>query len=449
MKILNLKAENIKKLVAVDITPDADTVIITGKNGAGKSSVLDSIFWALGGTKNIQDKPIRDGQETAFVKLDLGRLKVERTFTAKGTYLKVTAEDGAKYGNGQEMLNKLLGAITFDPLEFSRMARKEQFDTLRRLVAPDLDIEALDAANKKDFDRRTEINRAVESAKAVVIQLEQDTAGEEPETVDVMELVESIDKAKQIEDTRADYQRMKTQNEEALPLHGAKIMELESKIAEIRQLVENCKGNIETCDAQIAKLPAPVDVAPLKEKLSNAQALNAKAQTFKASKERLEFYRGEHKKNADIAAELTTHIESRKKQKEEAISAAKLPIEGLAFVDGTVQLNGHPFDQASSAEQLRASTAIAISMNPELRVIRIKDGSLLDREGLEMVKAMAKDGDFQIWLEAVESDDPVAIVIEDGHVQGAPPAAAAEESAPEEPKKPAVKGKKADQGNLI
>ena len=38
MKIVRLTAENIKRLVAVEITPDGNVVQITGKNGAGKTS---------------------------------------------------------------------------------------------------------------------------------------------------------------------------------------------------------------------------------------------------------------------------------------------------------------------------------------------------------------------------------------------------------------------------
>ena len=36
MKIITLTAENIKKLVAVEIKPDGSLVQITGKNGQGK-----------------------------------------------------------------------------------------------------------------------------------------------------------------------------------------------------------------------------------------------------------------------------------------------------------------------------------------------------------------------------------------------------------------------------
>ena len=43
MKIVELRAENVKKLRAVQIKPDGSLVVIGGQNGAGKTSVLDSI----------------------------------------------------------------------------------------------------------------------------------------------------------------------------------------------------------------------------------------------------------------------------------------------------------------------------------------------------------------------------------------------------------------------
>src|SRR5262245_51448409 len=88
LRIIELRAENLKRLVAVTITPKGDLVQITGRNGQGKTSVLDSIWWALGGAKNIQGQPIRKGQERAFVSVKLGaetvKLVVTREFTAGG-----------------------------------------------------------------------------------------------------------------------------------------------------------------------------------------------------------------------------------------------------------------------------------------------------------------------------------------------------------------------------
>jgi hypothetical protein len=57
-----------------------------------------------------------------------------------------------------------------------------------------------------------------------------------------------------------------------------------------------------------------------------------------------------------------------------------------------------------------------MSSNPELRVIRIKDDSLLDPDGMAMLKGMDDENDFQIWIERVADSDPIAVVIEDGSV---------------------------------
>src|SRR3990167_6742379 len=105
MKILKLTAENVKKLRAVEITPTGELVEITGKNGAGKTSVLDAIWWALAGTKHIQAVPIRTGATKARIRLDLGELIVERRFTPVGSTLTVEKADGARYTSPQGILD--------------------------------------------------------------------------------------------------------------------------------------------------------------------------------------------------------------------------------------------------------------------------------------------------------------------------------------------------------
>ena len=82
MKVLELRAENIKNLKVVEIRPDVNANVLTGKNGAGKSAILDCIFTALTGVK--LDKPIRDGEERAEVDIDLGDYKIRKVFTANG-----------------------------------------------------------------------------------------------------------------------------------------------------------------------------------------------------------------------------------------------------------------------------------------------------------------------------------------------------------------------------
>ncbi len=170
MRIVNLVAENIKRIVAIDISPTSNMVTISGRNGSGKTSILDSIWWALAGTSHIQPAPIRKNATTARIRLDLGEIVVTRTFRKADegrvtTAITVTTADGARYQSPQGMLDKLLGELSFDPLAFTRMSPAEQVETLRRFV-PGVDFDAIDAAAKADYERRTDVNRQAKSLRA-------------------------------------------------------------------------------------------------------------------------------------------------------------------------------------------------------------------------------------------------------------------------------------------
>jgi AAA domain-containing protein len=166
MKIIQFTAENVKRLKCVDITPKTNVVQVTGKNGNGKSSILDSIFWALGGEKNIQDVPIRRGADSARIRLDLGDMVVERKF-GKGEGLTVRNKTGAKagtddrllpkYGSPQEILDALLGRLSFDPLAFSKKKPREQYDDLKSIAKIAVDIEGLGHAHRSRPGRQTSL----------------------------------------------------------------------------------------------------------------------------------------------------------------------------------------------------------------------------------------------------------------------------------------------------
>src|SRR6266850_1268076 len=171
MKIIQLTAENIKRLIAVEIRPDGHLVQITGKNGAGKTSVLDSIWWALSGAKHVQAAPIRRGANSAKIKLDMGEILVTRTFkrTDDGGFTTKLDVVGNVKGTPQTMLDSLLNSLAFDPLEFARWGndaegRKKQISTLQSYV-PDVDFDALAAANSIDFANRAEKNRKAKEAR--------------------------------------------------------------------------------------------------------------------------------------------------------------------------------------------------------------------------------------------------------------------------------------------
>ena len=94
MKIVQLYSENFKRLKAVEITPDGNVIYISGKNGEGKTSVLDVIWSTLQhrATSKQIPTPLRAGTDKGVNILDLGKYIVTRTYSDSGTQLKIAAD---------------------------------------------------------------------------------------------------------------------------------------------------------------------------------------------------------------------------------------------------------------------------------------------------------------------------------------------------------------------
>ena len=165
--------------------------------------------------------------------------------------------------------------------------------------------------------------------------------------------------------------------------------------------------------SKVASEAADIDLAPILARSKEATAVNERVRAKKAKAE-AEFRAEMLKANADL---LTTRIEEIDAERVKRIGAAALPVPGLGFDgDGNVTLNDLPFSQASQAEQLRVSLAMGAALQPTLRLIIVKDGSLLDAKSLGIVGAFARDNDLQILMERVGDGAEVGVVIEDGAV---------------------------------
>lgn len=438
-RIVALTAENVKKLRAVTIQPDGSLVQITGRNGQGKTSVLDSIWWALAGAGNIQSQPIRSGENKARIKLDLGDIVVERRFTPAGSTVTVETAEGARYSSPQKLLDSLLGQLSFDPLAFSRMDERRKYDELRRIAKLDVDVEHLDALNASDFAKRTEKNRdaAARRAQAEGIVVPAEIQGGKVDTTALLNQME------QAGATNADIETRRQRRINA----SERVVKHRADAAEARQVADNLRAQIATLQAQLAEkeaaavnydeqavalqkqldeapeLPAPVDVSTLRVKLEAAQATNAAIDARAQALARRRAFEADAEALEQEAKALTDAMEARAAEKAAAIARAAMPVPGLSLGAGFVTYNGLPFDQASSAEQLRVSLAIAMAANPTLRVIRIKDGSLLDEDSMRLIGEMAADQDYQVWVEVVDTTGKVGFVVEDGEVRPAEAAA--------------------------
>jgi recombinational DNA repair ATPase RecF len=420
MKVVKLIAENVKKLRAVEITPDGAVVAITGKNDAGKSSVLDSLWWALAGTKHIQAVPIRKGASKARIKLDLGELVVERRFGKSGSQLTVTSADGAKYASPQGMLDALLGALTFDPLAFVKHPAPMQLEQLK--VISGLDFEQEELQNNLDYVERSEINREAKRLRAAArsIEIAEDTAV--PVAVDTSEIKDAMAAAAEVNaGIERDAAKIREANAEiemakkATERYEQEVEKQERLLAEAQERAGEARVAETDLKRAFEGLPSPakpINVDTLREKLDSAEASNELLHQMETKQDYIRRAKIEEEKSD----KLTSAMQQREDDKAEAIATAKMPVKGLGFGDGYVTLNSIPFDQASTSEQLRVSVAIAMAANPKLRVLRIKDGSTLDAENMAALGEMAAENDYQIWIEKVDESGKVGVVIEDGTV---------------------------------
>ncbi len=439
MKILRLESENVKRLKVVQITPSGELVVVGGRNGQGKSSVLDSIEMALGGKRSVPSKPVRDGQTEAHIVCDLGDLIVRRSFTSDGkTTLSVESKDGAIYSSPQTMLDKLVGQLSFDPLEFSRLGADDQFDLLCKLVG--LDLSDFEARRKEAFEERTAVNRGVKQLDGQLAGLKHHADAPAAE-VSITALSNDL-KAAQIAEKSASAAAQKAARmERDLSRSDSEIATTRAEIERLQRELEKQEANAATLKQDLGKQRdaaeqlriAVPDIEAIHGKLASAEELNRKVRANlerSALAERID--RGRAK-----SADLTKQIDAIDAEKHQAITLAAFPVPGLSIADNRVTFGGVPFDQASSAEQLRASVAIGLAMNPKLKVLLIRDGSLLDEDGLKLVGELAAAAEAQVWIERVSKGAEVSVLIEDGSVVATPapirPLAKAQPTGADEP----------------
>lgn len=435
MKIVGFKADNFKRLQAVEITPAGNTMVIGGRNEQGKSSILDAIQAALGGLGVQPRMPIRSGQEKAEVVLKLGgngeELTVRRSWTAKGSYMTVTNGDGLK--GGQAVLDRLLSQYTFDPLEFTRLKAGAQVDTMRRLAGIGAEFDQLELQRRDAYDKRTTVNTTARSMRARVEAMPHHPDAPEQE-VSVDQLLEQ---RRQLEQRRTERQKAHQELQameqivqgwvDRVAKQEAAIEDIKKRLAAARENLtklehgrDQASHQLESMTNAAAELP-DVDTSAIDDQIRQASAVNAQVQANRARAAQLR----DVEQVEQQAKQLTDQIDRAIASKQRMIEQAKLPVEGLAFTPEGVTYRGVPFEQCSSAERLRVSTAMGMAANPSLRVMLIRDGSLLDEQHLAIIADMARENDYQIWIERVGNGDECGVIIEDGQVVEVRPVASA------------------------
>lgn len=423
MKVIGLKIENVKRLKAVELNPNGASVVVGGNNGQGKSSILDSILFALGGSGTHCEKPIREGAERAEITLNLGDLVVTRRFTAGGSTLVVKNKDGDTKASPQAILDKLVGSLTFDPMEFLRLDAKTQRRCLAEMAGVnttnfDTEFQGLYDQRRDWTRRRNELAAKIagrtvfEGLPAAAIVLD--------DLVKEYKAAQEVNAAKVLADKKVeDYTRRVSDAHPQVMQAEQRVQRLEAELAIAKASLKGNRDALGDLNSVLqvaieqAKHHPTADTDSISKRISEADGVNAKIR----SNVEIVAMEGELMSLDRRISDINEAMDKNSAAKIAAIKSAKYPLPGLAVTDDSVLFEGIPFKQVNTAAQVQISTAMAIAQNPTLRVMLIRHGSDLDPASLNALLALAAQHDIQVWIERVGDGMECSVVIEDGEIR--------------------------------
>lgn len=404
VKINELLIENVKRVKAVQFEPSADGLtIIGGRNGQGKTSVLDAIAWALGGNNYKPSVPERDGAlvpPNLHIELSNG-LIVERK--GKNSTLKVTDPEGNK--SGQQLLNEFVSTLALDLPKFINGSDKDKADSLLKILGIGDVLAQLDTKENQLYAQRTEVGRIADrKKKAADEMLMYPNVPKEP--VSATELIKQQQEIlarngenEQKRQNAARYERMLAEAQIAFDEAKAALQKAEQDCLTARKSAEDLHDE---------------STAELEKNLAEIEALNIKIRA-NSTKEAAEVEANNLQQEYDG---LTEQIESVREERNKLLDSAELPLPGLSVKDGKLIYNNMPWDGMSGSDQLKVATAIVRKLNPQCGFVLMDKLEQMDLETLQEFGVWLKQEGLQVIATRVSTGDECSIIIEDGMVKG-------------------------------
>ena len=276
----------------------------------------------------------------------------------------------------------------------------------------------MDAKRQELYDERTLVNR---EGKKLAHQI--DGMPEYPDAPDlevsVSELMEELRQREAHNQANNETRDSLNWTNNKVRAQAGRVEEITEQMAQLETELGEAKGKLEQLRQSQSELKSEVtslqdaDVQEVRKQIAGADAINRKV---RSNQQRAQLTQLLDDKRVESVS-LSATIQDLDEAKAQTLSDATFPIAGLSFNDAGVTYNNIPFDQCSSSEQLRVSLAMGLALNPKLKVLLIRDGSLLDKDNLTMIAEMAAVADAQVWLEKVGEGDDVSIIIEEGMVK--------------------------------
>ena len=402
VKISEFQLENVKRIKAVQCEPTQNGItVIGGKNNQGKTSVLDSIAWALGGDRFRPSQAQREGSVIPpYIKIKLSNgIIVERQ--GKNSSLKVIDPSGNK--GGQQLLNEFIESFALNLPKFMEANAKEKADILLRIIG----------VGDKLFELEKEENEIYNSRHAI-----GQIAAQKQKYADEMAHYDGVpDDLLSASDLIQEQQAILLRNAENKKKRE-RLYELREQKQRLQQALEECEKELKIAELSAAELEDR-STAELEENIQKIDEINVKIRS-NLDKERAE---EEAHRYQEQYNELSVKLENIRSEKKKLLESADLPLPGLSVEDGEITLNGMKWDNMSGSDQLKAATAIIRRLNPKCGFVLVDKLEQMDLDTLcDFGHWLEREG-LQVIATRVSTGDECSIVIEDGYSIPAEPAA--------------------------
>ena len=413
IKINKLEIENVKRVKAVRIEPSANGLtIIGGNNNQGKTSVIDSIAWALGGNKYKPSQATRDGSVTPpnlHMVMSNG-LIIERK--GKNSDLKVIDPSGQRGGQG--LLDSFVEELAINLPKFMDSSNKEKANILLQIIGVGERLFELEQHENEIYNKRRTIGQIADQKKKFAD--EQTYFADAPK--ELVSASELIQQQQAILAINGENQR-KRQNVRILEQnHFSKLQEVE-RLTDLLQAAQEQLEKI-TADLEIANTDALTlfdqSTEKLEQSITQVDEINRKVRA-NFDKDKAEQDAAEYRNQYDA---MSAEIDDIRKEKSELLNNADLPLSGLSVADGELIYNGQRWDNMSGSDQLKVSTAIVRKLKPSCGFILLDKLEQMDMVTLNEFGKWLEEEGLQAIATRVSTGDECSIIIEDGYVLGEP-----------------------------
>jgi len=422
LHIIKATINNFKGIQHKEVEFDGRSALIIGPNDTGKSSLIQAVMSPIN-SKWVPLEPVTKGEDRGNVELELsGRVNGETVnyviktfFSPEHSKGRLVIENGTgqRISGGASMLQSIIGEIGFDIMEFIRMGRtpsggvskegvRKQIEILKSLLSVD-DQKALyklDKEYKEKYDLRTEVNREADRLQKLIDSnsFSQEFIEKYSEPIDAktisMQLIEAEKHNKLVDDAH------KIINE-----YPQKIKDAEASIQQLEEALTAARN--ERIDL-LNRLDRTKIWADKNEK-KDISAIEAQLDTISEHNENnrrindIDAWILKQQEESSKSEELTSELLSILDKKKSVFASSSLPVKGLEFDEEKITYNGLPLhdDAQSTAKLIGIGLKIAMAYNSNLRLLVIRDGSLMDKAILEHVLKLCADHGYQVLIEMV------------------------------------------------